>query len=570
MKSNTHIRLEKEAGPALFWSGLLVTCAVAWSFRLTSFLHAKEAVLALGLPVAVLWQYRAGRLTRQGFRQLAPLWIGLMVWGLSGLFTARVAAYHLESLLRWTVTLTAASLALDAFRIRNGRLLLYHAFLGSGILVGVLALLQYAGVLEILFPVFPGYDQRAYSVFGNQNLLGGYMAVNLVLLLSLAVRARKKTLSRVLLFTFTFAILLGALILSSTRTAWFAALAGCMALLLSPGIFLRLFRMLWIRQARQILLPLLVAALLLGMGTPLLVERISKTFTKSDIGGRARLWFWAGGIQMARDFPLLGVGLGQYGYWSPVYQGRVLWQPGGEQYFSNELHTDHAHSEPLEWLAETGILGAFFWLWFIFRALKCPVPVLPALIALAVFGCFNTFSHSPPHILALCLLATAGPSAPCKGGKIAVIPAFLCGALLAAAFISIILVPSALLCDAEQAHVAGDTSPVRYERSLAWFWSIPRAHESYAIALMDKGQYDAALQHLELARTGVDTGRVYWLLAKASSARGDKDGALYYARECLLRWPRNEYAWSVVLERCPAKHRSEWEQARRRFLGLVE
>lgn len=551
MNSIPDIPRRNETGPALFWSGLLVCCAAAWSFNLISFLHAKDLVLMLGLPFAAAWQYRAGRLAMEGFCRLAPLWIGLLFWCVCSVFTARVPSYFVENVLRWLLLLAAASLALEAFRFHNGRVWLYRAFLLSGAVVGAMALLQYAGLAEVLFPAFPGYDQRAYSVFGNQNLLGGYMAFNLCLLVSLLSRVRRARLWTALGCTALFAVLLGALIVSGTRTAWLAATLGCASVLVLPGGMARLRARLRRSRHNGMLLVGMAAVLLLALGAPLMIERTARTFSETDVGGRARLWFWAGAVTMTQEHPWIGAGLGQFPYWSPACQGRVLWSPGGERYFANELHTDHAHSEPLEWLSETGIAGMLFWVWFFARTFRKRNPALPALVALGVFACFNTFSHSGPHVLAAILpAAMARPAAGCRERLPALLAA--CSVLLAPVALALaVMAPSALLCAAERAHVAGKGAEPLYVRALSWPWPNPRGHESYAIALVDAGRFDEARAHLEAALAGTDTGRIYLLLAMCAVAQHDDAAAVRYAWRCLLRWPANEYAWSVLLERCP-------------------
>lgn len=566
MNIKSLILSEKNSGPALFWAGLLLCCAAAWSFRLVSFLHAKDLILALGLPVALLGQYRSGKAGMQGVARLAPLWLGLLFWGVSGIFTAQVPAYHVETLLRLAWVLAAASLALEAFRFRNGRLWLYGALVLSGVLVGGLALLQYAGPGRVLFPEFPGYDQRAYSVFGNQNLLGGYMAFNLALLASLFIHSRHRRFRITLLFAAAFAVLLGALLVSATRSAWLAAVAGGLAALFLPGGPTRLRALMRRRTRAQWLAPLLVAAFVLGLGAPLVLEKASRTFSATDVGGRARLWFYAGAWNLVRERPWTGAGLGQFGYWSPLYQGKALWSPGGEGLYFNELHTDHAHSEPLEWLAETGILGVLFWAWFLCRTLKAHNPALPAVIALLVFGAFNTFSHSTPHLLGLLLCAAAFRSAPQPKEK--PLPRFAgicCAVLIPAGFTAAVLVPSALLCRAEQAPIAGDTREGLYEQALAWPWPAYRACESYAIALMDRGNYETARTLLEAALHGTDTGRVYQLLTTCATALGDREAAFSHARACIYRWPGNDYAWSVLLETCPEAQQPFWRRAQEKF-----
>lgn len=556
--------------PALFWAVLLCLSTAAWSFHLTSFLHAKDLVLALGLPVILVMQYRRFQVTLRGFRALWPLWAGVVFWGISGLFIAEVPAHLLESLVRWALVLLVAQFMLEAFLAPGQREWLYRAFIASGLAVSALGVLQYAGLLHWMLPVFPGYDQRAYSVFGNQNLLGGYTAFTLVLLVALFARSRKPDAPQLLGFSAAVALLLGALVISATRTAWLAAAVGTVSMLFMPGGFTRISRLLRRSPRPFLLLPAVAVAIVLVMGAPLLQHRISQTLSEADVGGRGRLWFWTGALHMIRDHPWTGTGLGQFAYWSPLYQGKALWEPGGETHFFNELHTVHAHSEPLEWLAETGALGILFWAAFFLVTFRRRNPGLPALITLGVFGCFNTFTHSAPHALALLLLAGSarkmtGPSRP-----IPKVTALLAGAAVPVVFLLVVIVPSVLLCRAEQAHVRGDDPKALYQRALAWPWPNYRAHENYAIALLDADRFLEARHHLETATAGADTGRIYLLMTICAVAQREDYLAFVYARECLLRWPRNEYAWSTLMERCPPEQAAFWREAQRRFTGVTE
>lgn len=566
----TVLHNKKGTGSALFWAGLFVCCAVAWSFHLVSFLHAKDLVLALGLPVAAVWQYRSGRMTLEGFCRLAPLWLGVSFWCLSGLFTARVPSYLIENVIRWVMMLSAASLMLEAFRFRNGRIWLYYTFIFSGMMVGALALLQYAGLAEMLLPRFPGYDQRAYSVFGNQNLLGGYMAFNMVLLMALFLRERRNDGKIITVYAVAFGLLLGGLIVSATRSAWLAAVAGCVFTALPPGGWIRVRRVLKKQQRQALVVIALVAVSLFGLGAPLIVSRAAGSFSAGDVGGRARLWFWAGAARMIQDHPWTGVGLGQYGYWSPSCQGHVLWHPGGERYFFNELQTEHAHSEPLDWLAETGVAGSLFWLVFFVWTFNRRNRALPALGALAVFSCFNSFAHSTPHVLVAVLSAALARPVPRCKERMPLAPGVCCTVLAPVAFLVTVVVPSVLLCRAEQAHVAGVDPDRLYRHAIDWPWPNYRAHENYGLALSDQERMDEAAAHLESALNGLDTGRVYYLLMVCAVSREDDAAALFYAGKCLLRWPGNEYAWSVLLARCLPKEVPDWTREKARFTNRTE
>jgi O-antigen ligase len=75
---------------------------------------------------------------------------------------------------------------------------------------------------------------------------------------------------------------------------------------------------------------------------------------EADESADLRLSYWAAAIQMARDAPLTGVGMGQFG----------------------EHQAQTAHSSLLLALGETGLPGLFFWTALIYMAFKVAWTVL--------------------------------------------------------------------------------------------------------------------------------------------------------------------------------------------------
>ncbi len=535
--------------PMNIWAATLIAASAAWSFHLVSFLDAKGIVLAVGLCFATILQALSGRLSGKGFQLFLPLWAGLLAWILMGLFTAQVPFYLIEKAIFLGILLTAASIAAEAFGHPKGRVWLLRSVIASGTLVGTLALLQYFSMIDFLFPVFPAYTQRAYSVFGNQNLLGGYVALCIPPVLSKILRPRKILICKLLFYSAVFSILLGALVVSSTRSAWLAAAVGCIWVITGRSA-LKKYRRTTALRWPQLLVLFVPLVLIVAASAPLIHSRLNATFSDDDIGGNSRIWFWAGACCMVRENFLFGVGLGNFAFWSPYYQGKALEAWGNDALYHNELHTVHAHSEPLEMAAESGIIGCLFILWFILPLLRRHRHETPALLTLAVFSCFNTISHSPSHLFAGLLLAgsvlvqnrtirKSGRSANCLIPCTAVL-------LFTVGYVFTAIIPSALLNHAEQTHIRGGAPEPLYLRALHWPWPNPQAQESYAILLMDEGRYDAAWVHLEYAAEGIDTGRIHLLQAVCADAAGDKITSTYHANECLYRWPDNAKAKTLV------------------------
>ena len=560
-KPRPAVNLDSWREAALY--AVIVLGAITYSFRLTSFLHAKEAVLHVGLVVCAVLAAIRGRTDCKRVSWLLPLALGLAWGAVSGLVVAQVKARVIEESIRYAALFALIAVNADLFADARRRARIMASLVISAVIVALLGLIQFFRVAPSLFPEFPGYDQRVYSVFGNQNLFGGYLAIAIPLLTAhIAADSRIRLLRYAAL-----ALLAMGLVLSESRTAWLATVAGMAVCVLWRGPH----RKTTLYALAFMTLGLLCAALLTW---PRPLERISQTLREDDVGGRARLWFWDGALRMIRDHPIAGVGLGNYAYFSPWYQGEALRGPRGPRHYHNELHTVHAHSEALELLAETGSPGLLCGLWFLMSLLRFRGRAWSGLAALLVFSCFNAPLHSAPHTLAGLLLAAmlfgkqaaafpAAPRAlscaPWRWGHV------LLAIALAAGFWWTVYAPSRLLRAAEDVHVAEGDPLALYARAIAHPWPNAQAHEEYGMALLDAGRADEAYTQLLKAREGLDTGRLYLLLGSAALQRSDKDAARLWLAASLDRWPANAAAWRMlwaltpVEDRAPlAEHATRW------------
>ncbi|MCX5772254.1 MAG: O-antigen ligase family protein, partial [Candidatus Hydrogenedentes bacterium] len=322
-----------DAARAIVLMVALVAGAAIYSFELTSFLHAKEAVLCIGLAVMALLVAVRGHFYWNGIRAFAPLWIfvGLGLVRAAVMPTA-VASDTALSALRWGLILVTVALAYDLLAQEKWRDRVFDAFIASAVVVALLGYVQYWGLAPRLFPVFDSYDQRVYSVFGNQDYFGGYvaMAFPAALYRMLGQRRRKWGLAGILL-------LAPALLISGSRSAWLAALAGvCMV---APHLEWR---------PRRLAAAAIVAAAAVGatayLAPEATVSRVRSAFAAKDEGRDSRVWLWKAGHGMFRDFPLMGMGLGNYAYWSPSYLGEIAANRPADPSFNIERHADQPHS----------------------------------------------------------------------------------------------------------------------------------------------------------------------------------------------------------------------------------
>lgn len=533
----------------------LFLATVAYSFQFVSFNHAKEIALAAALLPLACTADRAA--TRRGLRAFLPLLLGLALCAALSLPRAHVAPLAVEAFGRAALPLLFVVLTWDVYAEGRSRAQVLLALQAAAVAVALLGVLQYAGWIGAILPAFPGYTQPIYSVFGNQDLLGGYLAPALPLLFWTATRATGPARLAATIGVFPVA---AALVLSGSRSAWLAALTGVAVLAIAAHADGGADRARWSRVALAAAAGLLLAA---AWSWPHPARRVAETFGGNDVGGPARLWFWDGALRMWADAPVLGHGLGQFPYWSPRYQGEALAAPGGESHYRNTLHTTDAHSEPLEWLAETGVLGVLFGLWMLARLARRRDPaIMAALAALLVFACLNSAFRHLPHALAGCVLAAClladrpGASGARRGhfpiGAIAAVLA------LAALRAHTVWIPSALLATAEDRHLSGRDAGAAYARLHTWPWPCAAGHEAHAMLLLEQGDAARALDQARLALDGLDTGRAHRLLGDAAAAAGDRETACTAYLEALFRWPADHATLSRTLMACP-EHRAALE-----------
>lgn len=518
----------------------LVAGATAYSFEFMSFLHAKEAVLCAALLACALAGGFGGVPRRNSVSFLFPLavWVFASLLRTAVLPVAVMPDAFAESF-RWLLLLALTLLLHVPATLPPWRERIQGAFVASGVVVAVLGLVQYAGLAPSLFPVFEGYTQRVYSVFGNQDLFGGYIAMALPVAAWIGLRRTSGPwpgLAAVVVMT-------TALGISGSRSAWLAAAVG-------TGVVLAFGRPFSGRIKYFAMGLVLAVGATTALAPDATVLRVRQTVHGPDEGREARTWLWCSAWDMFADSPLLGVGMGQYRYWSPSYLGDRLRESPNPQPFDVERHADQPHSEPLRLLAETGLLGLFCWVWLLWKLRRARGPEWGPLAAFGVFALFNGPFDSVAHMLpVLLLMASLAERGDPRGaalrrrlnrswGLALAVVAFECWT---------ILVPSYMLRQAEDAQLAGADAESEYARVLAWPWRNARAWKNLGIALADAGRDEEAYQAFLRAREGLDTGDIYLALAALAVQRNDPAAARHWAEECLRRWPGNEEAGQILL-----------------------
>jgi len=189
----------------------------------------------------------------------------------------------------------------------------------------------------------------SFGSFGNRNHFAGYMVMIVPLAVGYAVSCRDR-LQRYSI-SFAAAIISAAVFLSLSR-------AGSVSL-----IFSLLLMAFFLKREKLIKgrFWLVMAIIILSLGLILVpgIEPIKQRFSIIVKGFFGRLEIVKNSLVIIRDFPIFGVGLGNFKHIFTHYE-KLL----SSAYFKY-LHNDH-----LQLVTEIGLLGSFFYFFFICRILR--------------------------------------------------------------------------------------------------------------------------------------------------------------------------------------------------------
>jgi len=231
-------------------------------------------------------------------------------------------------------------------RLRTGAAWMVLLGAASGLAVSVLTGL---GAMDWL-GVYPAASHRLSGSFGNANLLGSWAAGLLPFGLALLLAGKERRALRITGAAALAALCLAALRMSATRASLVALAGGVGVTVLITAVCRR--RMegppgRGLRTALLLVVAVVLAALLLG-------GRVADFDAAGTLSVRRVIW--SGTARMVAAEPLMGWGPGAFQRTFPLYRSPHYAAAGVSH------NTAHAHSEPLETLAEEGVAGLLLWL----------------------------------------------------------------------------------------------------------------------------------------------------------------------------------------------------------------
>ena len=160
---------------------------------------------------------------------------------------------------------------------------------------------------------------------------------------------------------FTIGLILLAVLFSGIRAAWLAALVGI-------GLFFLLkdlnIRKQWLSK-KHIKIFTLISSLVLIMLLMVMLYYIRPA------SANARLLIWRISLNMVKDHPITGIGLGNFAVKYMNYQAAFFKTPTNiDKWVYVAGNVNHAHNEFLQILVETGIIGLLLFLGFLFFTYK--------------------------------------------------------------------------------------------------------------------------------------------------------------------------------------------------------
>ena len=222
-------------------------------------------------------------------------------------------------------------------------------------LVSLYTLLQYYGI-DLLYKKYHGLT----STLGQKNWISNYIAMVFPVIFSFFLLQKQKKVRTI--YYILLSILYINIMICQSRGIWISIFVSVIV-----GFYFiykfKLFKS--FRENRKWLIFLILTFLVitviystdnpLNKSTETVIHRAATTFDKNDLSINTRLLIWNNTLNMIKDHPWLGSGIGTFKLNYQSYQADYLQENPG--YIKYWIKAGEAHNEYLQIWAELGIIG---------------------------------------------------------------------------------------------------------------------------------------------------------------------------------------------------------------------
>jgi len=333
----------------------LVVLAVPTLFTRYTTEASRVKLFAMHLAVAAMLALMAIQAAWTGRLRFAKhgLHVAVGVWVLVNALSAVTSPFPYSSLNEfWRVAMLAGLYAATVYAVRSVQSLRLVAWLSvlATILVVGYGIIQIAGRDPVPYGQDP--QNRVFSFLGNPNMLAAFLILMFWVVAGLALDSRRWSV-RIALALLLIAVFV-CLIMTKTKGAWIAMAASCVA---GAVWFAVGWRFPYALERKRRLAVLGVIAVVAVFGLPFAYRPIAGRLDTFKSSAGVRMVYWRGALGVFGDHPLLGAGTGTF---QVVYPAKRQTDFRASSAGPNTLH---AHCEPLEILADLGVVGLLVWLW---------------------------------------------------------------------------------------------------------------------------------------------------------------------------------------------------------------
>ncbi len=267
------------------------------------------------------------------------------------------------------------------------------------IIIGIFQYLSFMKFFEIPFLNKNTFNSRIYSIFGNPDNYAVYLIILLPLLIYKYIENNR--------IIFLFFILLNFISLLLTKS-----LSGIISILCQIIIFFIFFIKIILQKfnlkyKKIILLMLFLSIVVLFVNAFVF---LSKKHDSINI----RKFLWESSFLMIKNYPIFGVGSGNYRIFTPYYQGILYGKKNFPDYI--EVHDEaYSHNDYIQVLSEQGITAFFIFLLLLFYPFykfikkhdkdnNIYYPFIISMSGVLIFAIFN-FPFSNPFVIFFYILS---------------------------------------------------------------------------------------------------------------------------------------------------------------------